>query len=75
MDFDKKYSCLEKNSLVCKKNVEIENDFQETLQQFSSDIYRVVKCSCHGYITGIDVAENCVVINGKIQLNLMALYG
>lgn len=70
MDFDKKYSCLEKNSLVCKKNVEIENDFQETLQQFSSDIYRVVKCSCHGYITGIDVAENCVVINGKIQLNL-----
>lgn len=70
MDFDKKYSCLEKNCLVCKKNVDIENDFQETLQQFSSDIYRVVKCSCHGYITSIDVAENCVVVNGKIQLNL-----
>lgn len=70
MDFDKKYSCLERNNLVCKKIVEIENDFQQTLQQFSNDIYRVVKCNCHGYLTSVDVADDDVIINGKIQLFL-----
>lgn len=71
MDLEKEYSCLERNALVSKKVISLENDFQETLQQFSNDIYRVVNCESHGNLDSVDISYNEIKINGTIQICLM----
>ena len=71
MDLEKEYSCLERNALVSKKTIRLENDFQETLQQFSNDIYRVVNCESHSNLDSIDISYNEIKINGTIQICLM----
>lgn len=68
MDIKKEYSCLERNSRVFQKNIEIDEDYQETIPQYCDDIYRIVKCKSHSYITSVDTNYSEVKIFGKTEI-------
>lgn len=68
MDIKKEYSCLERNSRVFQKNIEIDEDYQETIPQYCDDIYRIVKCKSHSYITSVDTNYSEIKIFGKTEI-------
>lgn len=68
MDIKKEYSCLERNSRVFQKNIEIDEDYQESIPQYCDDIYRVVKCKSHSYITSVDTNYSEVKLFGKTEI-------
>ena len=70
MDNQKDFLCLEHNGKILSKQIEAENDFQETVPAYCDDIYRVIKCSCRSYITSADISYNEIKIYGKIEIGL-----
>ena len=70
MEYEKEYSCLEKNEKVFSKNIDIEQDFSESLPAYCDDIYRVVKCVSHSFINSVSVSGNEVLIFGKTEIML-----
>ncbi len=70
MDIEKEYSCLEKNSLVFQKAMDNDEDYQEAIPQYCDDIFRVVKCTAHSYITSVDTNYSEVKVFGKTQICL-----
>lgn len=68
MDIEKEYSCLEQNKRVLYKSIEIEENYQESLQAYCDDMYRIVKCTAHSYVTNVDINYNEVKIFGKTEI-------
>ena len=68
MDIEKEYSCLEQNKKVFHKCVEIDENYQETLQAYCDDLYRIIKCKAHSYVTSVDINYNEVKIFGKTEI-------
>lgn len=68
MDIEKEYSCLEKNNLMYHKQIDCDFDCQETLQQYSDDILRVVKCESHSQIISYRIDSNGIEIDGKTEI-------
>ena len=70
MDRQKDYSCFERNEKIFSKNIEIEEDFSETLPAYCDDIYRVVKCVSHSYVSSVNISPPEVIIMGKCEVML-----
>ena len=70
MDTEKQYSCIEKVCKVYSKSVDAEGEYQETLPAYLDDIYRVVKCTAHSYITSADISFNEVKVYGKTEIQI-----
>ena len=70
MEYEKKYSCIEKNEKVLSKNIDIEQDFSESVPAYCDDIYRVVKCTSHSIISSVSISSNEILIFGKTQIML-----
>lgn len=70
MDIEKDYACLERNKIVYHKIIDCDEDYQETLQQYSDDIFRVVKCESKSSIISVNIETDKVIINGKTDVYL-----
>ncbi|MBQ9532168.1 MAG: DUF3794 domain-containing protein [Eubacterium sp.] len=70
MEYEKNYSCIEKNEKVFSKNIDIEQDFSESIPAYCDDIYRIVKCLSHSFITSVSVSSNEILIFGKTEIML-----
>ena len=70
MDNNKSYNCVEKNEKVFSKNLDMEEDFSESLPAYCDDIYKVVKCNSHSHICSVSIAGNDVIIIGKTEITL-----
>lgn len=70
MDLLKEYACLSKNKCVCQKLISIDKNFQENLEEYLDDLFKIVRCDCHSFITSCDIFNECVTINGKIEICL-----
>ena len=70
MEYEKEYSCVERNGNVFSKSIEIEQDFTESIPAYCDDIFRVVKCTAHSFINSSNISQNEVMIYGKTQIML-----
>ena len=70
MDCKKDYSCIERNEKVFFKNIDIEEDFNESIPAYCDDIYRVVKCVAHSFITSMSISSDEIKIFGKTEIML-----
>lgn len=70
MDIKKDFSCLSKNVLCLSKTINIDRSYQQTIEGYLDDIYKIVKCSCHSYVTSCDVTEDNASISGKTKICL-----
>lgn len=68
MDIEKEYSCLEQNKKVFQKCIDVDENYQETLQAYCDDMYRIVKCSSHSYVTSVDINFNEIKVLGKTEI-------
>lgn len=68
MDIEKEYSCLEQNKRILQKCVDIDENYQETLQAYCDDLYRIIKCTAHSYVTSVDINYNEIKIFGKTEI-------
>ena len=70
MELEKEYSCLEKNELVFSKAINVDKNYQETSEAYLDDIFKVVRCTAHSYITSCDIKDSIVYIFGKTEICL-----
>ena len=70
MELEKEYSCLEKNELVFCKAINLDKNYQETPEAYLDDIFKVVKCTAHSYVTSCDIKDSTVYIIGKTEICL-----
>lgn len=70
MELEKDYSCLAKNVLVANKIINSDKSYQETIESYLDDIFKIVKCSCHSYVTSCDINDNTLVVYGKTKICL-----
>ena len=70
MDTQKNYACLEHNNRIFTKSFDNDFDYQEALPAYCDDIFRVVKCLCHSYITSAEINYNEVKLYGKNEISL-----
>ncbi len=70
MELEKEYSCLEKNEVVFNKTVNVDKNYQETPEAYLDDIFKVVKCTAHSYITSCDIKDASVYVFGKTEICL-----
>ncbi len=70
MELEKEYSCLEKNEVVFNKTVNVDKNYQETPEAYLDDIFKVVKCTAHSYVTSCDIKNAVVYIFGKTEICL-----
>ena len=70
MDCNKDYFCIEKNQKVFSKNIDIEEDFSQSLPAYCDDILRVVKCVSHFSLGSVCISQGEVMINGKCTMAL-----
>ena len=70
MEYEKEYSCVERNGNVFSKSIEIEQDFTESIPAYCDDIFRVVKCTSHSFVNSASISQNEVMIYGKTQIML-----
>lgn len=70
MELEKEYSCLEKNELVFCKAINVDKNYQETPEAYLDDIFKVVKCTAHSYVTSCDIKDSTVYIIGKTEICL-----
>ena len=70
MDYEKEYSCVEKNEKVFSKSIDIEQDYSESIPEYCDDIYRVVKCKTHSFISSASISSNEILIIGKTEIML-----
>lgn len=68
MDIEKEYSCLEKNGLIFHRMIDCDEDYQETLQQYSDDILRIVRCDSNTYVVSTDIDNNGLHIQCKAEI-------
>ena len=70
MDTKKEISCLDKNVKIYHKAVDVEGEYQESLPAYLDDIYRVVKCVAHSFVTSADISFNEVKVYGKTNIQI-----
>lgn len=70
MEIQKDYSCLEQMGEVVTKMIDLDLDYQESLPAYCDDLYRIVKCLCHSYITSADINYNEIKLYGKTEICL-----
>ena len=70
MELEKEYSCLEKNELVFSKVINADKNYQETPEAYLDDIFKVVKCTAHSYVTSCDIKDSFAYIFGKTEICL-----
>lgn len=70
MELQKEYACLKKNKVVCHKTIGVDKNYQEVLEDYLDDLFKVIKCSCHSFITSVDIFNDYVTINGKSEVCL-----
>lgn len=70
MELEKKYSCLSKNRLVINRSVNVDKNYQETLEAYLEDLHRVIRCECHSYATSCDIVDSTAVVEGKCEICL-----
>lgn len=70
MEIKKEFSCLSKNVLTLCKTINIDRNYQQTIEGYLDDIYKIIKCSCHSYVTSCDVIEENAVVSGKTKICL-----
>ena len=70
MELEKKYSCLTKNRLVINRSVNVDKNYQETLEAYLEDLHRVIRCECHSYVTSCDIVDSTAVVEGKSEICL-----
>lgn len=68
MEIEKTYSCLEQNSRVLQKCIEVDENYQESLQAYCDDLYRIIKCSSHSFVTSVDINYNEIKVFGKTEI-------
>lgn len=68
MDIEKEYSCLEQNKKVFQKCIDVDENYQETLQAYCDDLYRILKCTSHSYVTSVDINFNEIKVLGKTEI-------
>ena len=68
MELEKKYSCLSKNRLVINRSVNVDKNYQETLEAYLEDLHRVIRCECHSYATSCDIVDSTAVVEGKCEI-------
>lgn len=68
MDIEKDYMCLEQNKKVLQKIIEVDESYQESLQAYCDDFYRIIKCTSHSYVTSVDINNNEVRVFGKTEI-------
>lgn len=70
MDIEKEYSCLENNGMIYHRMIDCDEDYQETLQQYSDDILRVVKCDSNTYVMSVNIDGDTVQTQCKTEICL-----
>ncbi|MBQ7740681.1 MAG: DUF3794 domain-containing protein, partial [Eubacterium sp.] len=70
MDSVKDFSAIEITNKLLSKTIDIENDYQESLQAYNDDILKVVKCKSYNYITSIEVDVNEIKLHIKCEMYL-----
>ncbi len=70
MELEKKYSCLSKNRLVTNRSINIDKNYQETLEAYLEDLHRVIRCDCHSYATSCEIVDNTAIVEGKSEICL-----
>ncbi|MBQ7204136.1 MAG: DUF3794 domain-containing protein [Eubacterium sp.] len=68
MDIQKEFAALSRGCKVFSKTVDVEGDYQESLPAFLDDIYRVVKCTSHSFVTSADISFNELKVFGKTEI-------
>ncbi len=68
MDMVKEFTCLERNEIVYHKIIDCDEDYQETLQQYSDDIFRIVKCESKSSVLSITTDTDKICINGRTEI-------
>lgn len=71
MEIEKDYSCIEQNKRVLKKTIDVDMSYQETLQAYCDDMYRIVRCSAHSYLSSSDINNDSVNIYCKTKINIV----
>lgn len=70
MELEKEYYCLSKNELIFHKSINVDKNYQETIEEYLEDIFKVVKCSSHSFVTSCDIKNNNFYIYGKTEICL-----
>ena len=70
MDIEKEYVCLEKNACVYSKHIDNDEDYQETVPAYCDELFKIVKCSAHSFVTTVDCSSSEVKIFCKTMINL-----
>ena len=70
MEYEKAYSCIEKNEKKFAKSIDIEMDFSETIPAYCDDVFRIVKCTSHSFINSVSISDNEILIFGKTEIML-----
>lgn len=71
MELLKEFACLKKTKLVYQKNINVDRNYQESIEDYLDDLFKIVKCSSHSFITSYDIYDGCVTISGKTQICLI----
>lgn len=61
---------MSKNVLVLNKSLNADYSYQETIESYLDDIFRIIKCTSHSYVTSCDISDNNAMIYGKTKICL-----
>lgn len=70
MELEKEYSCLTKNRLAFNKTINVDKNYQQTLEGYLDDLFRVVRCDSHSFVTSCDINDGSVIVDGKTEICL-----
>lgn len=70
MELEKEYSCLTKNRQIINKTINVDKNYQQTIDGYLDDLYKVVRCESHSFVTSCDINDGCVIIEGKTEICL-----
>lgn len=70
MELHKEYGCLKNNKVVNHKKLSVDKNYQEVLEDYLDDLHKIIRCSCHSFVTSIDIFNDCVTVNGKSEICL-----
>lgn len=70
MELEKEYSCLERNGIVYHKTIDCDEDYQETIQQYCDDLFRIIKVDSICSLNSVRFDNGCLQIDCKISTSL-----
>lgn len=70
MELEKEYSCLSKNRQIINKTLNVDKNYQQTIDAYLDDLFKVVRCDSHSFVTSCDIKDGCVIAEGKTEICL-----